>query len=331
MARWAGTWIVEEGIGETRAALIAGGAIVEAAIELPCRLRAGAIAAGRLASIISDRAGLVSLDGGGEALVQPLPPGVTEGAALIVEVTREAIGAKRPLCRPASPGSGLHEGPVLAERIAATGLAVQANLPHEPDALEAAGWSEVIEEAASGTIPFAGGSLLLSLTPAMTLFDVDGTLAPAALAIAGAAAAGSAIRRLGIAGSIGIDLPTVGDRGARQEAAAALDAALLPPFERTAVNGFGFVQVVRPQHRASLPQLLAADPVGAAARALMRRAERTGGHGARTLTAHPRVIARLEAEAGWLAALERRVGAGVALRPSPRFAISAGRADAEHP
>ena len=106
----------------------------------------------------------------------------------------------------------------------------------------------------------------MSLTPAMTLFDVDGSLAPAELAIAGAAAAGRAIRRMGIAGSIGIDLPTLAGRAEQQAAAAALDAALPPPFERTAVNGFGFLQVVRRRERPSLAGIVQGDPAGAAAR-----------------------------------------------------------------
>lgn len=330
MARHAG-WIVEHGIGETRAALICDGAILEAAIELPAGLRAGTVASGRLAELVSERIGLVILDGGGEALLHSLARGLTQGASLIVEVTREAIGHKRPLCRLARPESPLRDGPDLAGRIAATGVAVAIGEAHGDDTLEAAGWSEVLESAATGVIAFPGGSLLMSLTPAMTLFDVDGMLAPADLCVAGARAAGRAILRMEVAGSIGIDLPTVGDRGVRQAAAAALDQALVPPFERTAVNGFGFVQIVRPQLRASLPQMLAADPVGAAARALLRRAERTRGHGRRTLTAHPRVVARLEHEATWLAELERRIGAPIALRPSAGFAISAGHADAEHP
>ena len=112
----------------------------------------------------------------------------------------------------------------------------------------------------------------MSLTPAMTLFDVDGSLPPAELAVAGAAAAARAIRRLGIGGSIGIDLPTLPARADRQAAAAALDAVLPQPFERTAVNGFGFLQIVRRRERPSLPELVQGDPVGAAARALLRRA-----------------------------------------------------------
>lgn len=323
-------WLIENGIGETRAALVENGVIVEAFIEPPSGVRAGAVLQARLIEIVAaGRIGIVAFDDG-EALIQPLPRALTQGAAITVEITREAIGHKRPLCR-ASEGRPLRDGADLAARLAATGVRMSRPAAHKPDALEAVGWSELLEAAASGVIPFEGGALLMSLTPAMSFFDVDGTLAPDALAIAGAAAAGRAIRCFGIAGSIGIDLPTAGNRAARLAAAAALDETLPQPFERTAVNGFGFLQIVRPQRRASLPQMIAADRIGAAALALLRRAERSGGAGPRTLTAHPGVIARLDAEPGWTSELARRIGAPVALRAAPGLSISAGHVDAEHP
>jgi hypothetical protein len=73
-----------------------------------------------------------------------------------------------------------------------------------------------------------------------------------------------------------------------------------------------------------LPELLQGDPIGAAARQLLRRAERTGGSGERTIHASPAVMAFLEAQPAWLEALAARVGAPVALRAEPGLAISAG-------
>jgi hypothetical protein len=319
-------WLIERGIGETRAALVESGTILEAAIELP-GLRAGAVASGRLTTIlVPGRRGVVTLDQGSEALLEPLPRSLTEGAALSVEITREALAEegrdKLPRCRPTDASEGA--GPDLEQRIRATSLPVRIIAPTAPDRLEEAGWSELIEEALTGEIAFPGGSLRMSLTPAMTLFDVDGALPPAALAIAGAEAAGRAIRRFGIGGSIGIDLPTLPSRADRQAAAAALDAILPQPFERTAVNGFGFLQVVRRRERASLPELLQRDPIGAGARALLRRAERMPGSGERSLQAHPAVISRLQEKPQWLETLARRTGATIALRPDPALAISAG-------
>ena len=322
-------WLYEAGIGENRAALVEGGEIVEAEVALPSQLRAGSVPPARLSAIlIPGRRGLASLKVGGEALVESLPPKLTEGAAISVEIVREAIAEPG---KPKLPKARISDDPPrhgasLRERIGRAGSAVVELAAFGPDRLEQAGWSELVEQALSGEIPFPGGTLRMSLTPAMTLFDVDGHLPPAQLAVAGAAAAGRAIRRFGIGGSIGIDLPTIAGKADRQAAAAALDAALPQPFERTAVNGFGFLQVVRKRERLSLPELLQGDPAGAAARRLLRQAERTGGSGERTINAAPAVIARLEAQPLWLEALVARLGAPVVLRPEPGLAISAGHA-----
>lgn len=323
-------WLYEEGIGEARAALVEDDAIIEAIIELPEILRAGTVTAGRLTTIlVPARRGIVTLESGTEALLEPLPARLTEGAALRVEIVREAISesgrAKIAKCRvtEAEP----RDGPTLRARLSGK---VTTLSPTGPDLLERAGWSEMLEEAMTGEIPFPGGNLRMSLTPAMTLFDVDGAADPATLAAAGAAAAARAIRRFGIAGSIGIDLPTLNAKADRQAAAAALDAILPQPFERTAVNGFGFLQIVRKRERASLPELLQGDPAGAAARALLRLAERAPGAGPRTLHAASAVIARLEARPDWLDRLARRAGAPISLQAEAGLAISAGHVHIRH-
>ncbi len=320
-------WLYEEGIGENRAALIGDGEIIEAAIELPGRLAAGSVVAARLASIvIPGRRGIAALANGEEAFLEPLPPKLTEGTALRVEIVREAVAeaGRAKLAKARVTDAPERSGPSLLDRIESTGHSVSSLSPFGPDQLEQAGWSAVLEEALTGEISFSGGALRMSLTPAMTLFDVDGVLEPRALAVAGAAAAGRAIRRLGICGSIGLDLPTLDSKEGRQAAAAALDAALPQPFERTAVNGFGFLQVVRKRERASLPEILQADPAGAAARALLRLAERSPGTGERTIQAAPIVIRRIAERPDWIQALERRLGATVRLREEPGLSISAG-------
>ncbi|WP_114952796.1 ribonuclease [Sphingosinicella terrae] len=322
-------WLYEEGIGENRAILVEGNDIIEAAIELPGELRAGAVQPARLTKIwVPGRRGLASLDAGGEALVEPLPAGLTEGAVLHAEIVREPIPEPgRPKrARVRATDAPLREGASLAQRIGRFVRPTAAGA----DRFEQAGWSELLEQAMNREIPFAGGALRMSVTPAMTLFDVDGGLPPAELARAGAAAAARAIRRLGIGGSIGIDLPTLPGKAERQAAAAEIDAWLPPPFERTAVNGFGFLQIVRRRERPSLPELLQADPAGAAARALLRRAERAPGSGPVTIEAAPAVIARIEGESDWRERLRRLAGAELVLRAEAALPISGGHVQRSH-
>ena len=323
-------WVVEHGIGETRAALIDGDTILEAVIEPDGVLRAGTVLEARLVARLPERGhGIVAWESG-EALLRPLPREVTQGGLLTVEIVREAIDepgkGKRALARPAT-GTKPCTGPTLIESL--PGARPLGRF--DADRLEAAGWSALLEEAWTGAARFPDGALRLSLTPAMALIDVDGTTAPARLMVDGARAAAGMVRRLGLAGSIGIDLPTSPDKAARIAAAEAIDAALPQPFERTAVNGFGFVQIVRRRTRRSLPELYAAEPVLAHARALLRRAERAGGAGERTLTAAPAVIDALAARPDWLAELAQRIAAPVALRADPALPISAGHAQARHP
>jgi len=330
-------WLLESGIGETRAALIEDGCIVGAAIEADDDgPRAGTVAPARLTRIvIPGRRAIATLDDGTEALIEPVPAGVTQGARFLIELRRAALPepgrAKLAIGKVAPADATPAPGPDLAARIAATGDPVRTLSPYGTDPLEAAGWSELIEEAMTGHADFDGGSLRLSLTPAMTLIDVDGWLPLADLLVAGAQAAARMIVRHDISGSIGIDLPTVESKAARLAAAQAVDAVLPQPFERTAVNGFGFLQIVRRRSHASLPERIQGDPAAAAARALLRRAERTPGAGPRTISAAPAVIDRIAARPDWQAELARRIGAPISLRAVPGIAISAGHVDAQTP
>jgi transposase len=249
--------------------------------------------------------------------------GVTEGAALKIEVTREAIPGAEPWKRPlARVSDGVPAAvPSLADRLQGREIV----FPGARDELGRAGWDELIDEARSGIVRFVGGELRISPTSAMTLLDVDGTLAPDELAVIGAAEAARAIRRLDIGGSIGTDLPTAGSRSARQRAAEAIDAILAQPFERTAVSGFGFIQVVRPRSRASLLEL-AQDRAPFEARALLRRAALETA-GARQLVAHPAVITLLQQRADWVERLAQQLGGLIGLRADPALPMSGGYAE----
>lgn len=323
-------WLVERGIGEDRAALIENRAIVEARIRPHDDLAPGTVLRARLARRIPPRNQGIAVWDGGEALLSPLPRGVTEGASLSIEITRPAISErgkpKRALARPSEDAP--RPAPPLADTLDGP---VRLLDWREGDALEAAGWSELLEEAGSGIVSFIGGTAHIAMTPAMTLIDIDGEGAPGDLAISGAAAAARAVRRLDISGSIGIDLPTVADKTVRQAAGEAIDAVLPQPFERTAVNGFGFVQIIRRRSRLSLMELYAHDSLLSHARALLRIAERSKGAGERTLHAHPHIVHAIESRESWAIELSQRIGAPIALRADPALAISSGHVQARFP
>jgi hypothetical protein len=304
-------WLYEAGIGEARAALAEDGAILKARIELE-GLRVGTVAEGRLRA--DKRVELAE----GEVLLDHVPKGVTEGARLTVEIVREAIpeASRLKLPKAIATDKPVAQGPDLLARITATGIPVRHCRAHETDHLEAAGWSEILEEAVTGEIAFPGGALLMSVTPAMTLFDVDGGGALDALALAAAPAVAAAILRHGIGGSIGIDFPTLANRESRLRIAEAIDAALPQPFERTAVNGFGFLQIVRRRPRASLPELLRADPAGAEARAALRRIERLSPPLPASHIVTGPVARLIAARPAWTGELARRMGGPQVLKES---------------
>ena len=318
-------WWLDEGVGEHRAALVTDNTILEAAIDrLDQRLRVGAVVSAKLGERVGAGAWIATAQG--DALLESVPRGLSQGRMLLVEIVREAlpeVGRLKPARARASDATAERPAQTLAERL--QGAPVRRLAAHEPDRLERAGWSELIEQALTGEIDFPGGALRLSPTPAMTLFDVDGGLPIAELGVAGARAAAQSIRRLAIGGSIGIDLPTLGSKVERAAAAAAIDAVLPQPFERTAVNGFGFIQIVRPRPRASIPELVRAEPALTAALVLLHVAARSIGP--RRLVAAPAVIARIEARPDWIETLARRTGGSIGLRADPALAISAGHVE----
>ena len=300
-------WIVEEGIGETRAALVDGEEIIEARVRRDGITAAGTILEARLVAV----APRVMVEAGGETFLLPRGvSGISEGGRLLIEVTREALGGTEPWKRG------------LARRTGAEPRPAPPLADGRPGRIAA--WDDLLEEARSGIVQFEGGELRIEPTAAMTMIDVDGWLVPDRLAQMAAWAAARAIRRLDLGGSTGIDFPTPKDKAARAEADAILDSYLAKPFERTAMNGFGFVQVVRPRSRASLIEL-AQDRAAFEARALLRRASEEVG--AIRLAVHPAVATVLERNPDWTGRLARQVGGAVGLRLDPAIPISGGYAE----
>lgn len=323
-------WLVEQGVGEERAILVEQGEIMAARVVWDEPWRAGAVAQARLASRIpGTRRVVVRLPDGSEALGEGLDPALTEGRAVMVRVTRSAIAekgrTKLPQVRPAV-GEQPRPAPSLLEELAA-GPCLVRSVPVHGDDFAEAGWDDLVAEALTGEVAFAGGSLVVSPTPAMTLFDIDGPPPLPALALAAVPAIAAALRRLDIGGSVGIDFPSLAEKAQRRAVDEALAAALETAGwqgERTGMNGFGFVQLVSRLERPSLVARFARAPAAAAARRLLRMAERVAEPGVLLLTAHPAVRRAMRPE--WEAELARRTGRRVTwqedagLAPTATFA-----------
>ena len=319
-------WLFEAGIGENRALLFERGEAVAVRLEREqAGPRAGAILDAKFVrQWVAGRSGIAQLAGGGEALLQPLPSGLTEGASLRVQVVREAISerqgqVKRARVRPVAADAELTTGPGLFERLQASGRPVQQLQPHDDDLLAQYGWHEIIEQAQSGQVEFDGGTLLIAQTPAMTVIDVDGPLAAAKLAKRAAREIALALRRLDITGNIGIDFPTMEAKADRNAVAEIFDAHMTSDCERTAINGFGFMQVISRKRRPSVLEIVQASRPAEAALALLRRAERDRGSGALQLDMHPAVAANLRPE--WREELSRRTGRPVEIVERGNLAI----------
>jgi ribonuclease G len=313
-------WLIEQGIGEERAVLVSGDDVLAAHLRWPGELEAGLVADAHLiAKPRTSPRGRARFPGGEEALVDRLPPSASEGSTIRLEVTRARMGEGRrtKLAQARPTDAAPCPASTLAEALG--GKVVRR--------FHAGLWEDVLEDAMEGLVAFPGGSLTITPTPAMTLVDVDGTLAPRALALAAIDPLARAIARMGLGGVIGIDFPTLQAKDDRKAVDVALAGALADfDHERTAMNGFGFVQLVARLTGPSLLHRAQFQPAALAARALLRRAERVDEPGALLLTARPEVIAAVQTD--WLDELARRTGRSVRTAADPALALHGGFAQA---
>lgn len=324
-------WLIEEGIGETRAICIDGEEIIAARADWHETVSAGAILTVTLThKSAGSKRGTARTACGVDILVSRLPLALTQGAQFLVAITRAAIAertrvklAQGRFCDEIGNGQP-RPAPTLLERLEAEGHEVKTVRK-----FASLDWPDVIAEAFSGEIAFSGGSLQITPTAAMTLIDVDGEGSPHTLAMAAIPAIAAALGRLEISGNVGIDFPSVQDKAQRRDVDKAIGDALGStanhwPHERTAMNGFGFVQLVARMERPSLLHRAAFAPAETAARLLLRRAEHIEGAGQIELRGHPAIESKLRPE--WMEELARRTGRKLCFVADPALAIEAPQA-----
>lgn len=306
-------WLVERGVGETRALLMDEGRVLAAKCRWPGELHAGQQVSARLTSKRGTR-GTAVTEEGRELLVDKLPRNASEGSTLDLVVTRAAMTErgryKLPAARPAALvpiGEDLFEAGRLVHRF------------------PSGAWEDVWHAASLGEMSFPGGTLLFAVTPGMTVIDIDGTLDPRSLALAAVSPLAASLALFDLGGSIGIDFPTLQARADRKAVDDALEQSLGDwPHERTATNGFGLVQIVTRMEGPSLLHRFHTSRIGMAARMALRRAEMTEGAGVTELTVHPVLQAKLKPD--WLSEVERRSGRPLRIRTNPGLAIEAATA-----
>jgi len=265
------------------------------------------------AKLKGTRRGVALLERGTEALVDHLPPGITEGQSIDLVITRAPIAERGRLKR-------------AQARVAEAGGAVpRAAVPDGRTVrrLPAGLWEDVWHTASGASLDFPGGEVLVSVTPAMTVIDIDGIGAPRDVALAAVPAILRALRWFDLGGNIGIDFPTLAAKADRRAVDEALDSALAGwPHERTAMNGFGFVQLVARLESPSLLHRFATSRVGLCVRLALRIAEHAEGHGpVLELRIHPALKAKLKPE--WLDELAWRTGRAVRVETEPGLALEA--------
>jgi hypothetical protein len=345
----------DAGPGEIRAGLVDDGKLTEFRI---IRLRRGEKAlyqAGeRYTARIIERTGRTAIVDLGleQSLLDPAPNGYNAGQLVSVIMTRSRIpepGRWKPAkVRLTEDPAPAHTEPCWHFSAEPWELYLRATAPHVtaiicPDAVVArdverlvatpvrvdpqliadAAFDEIIDNAISGQFALDGqGALSIERTRAMTMIDVDGMGDGEALNIAAARAVPGLLRLLDIGGATAIDFVSMENRTARQNVADAFDAAAtnLGQHERTAVNGFGLMQIIRPRIGPSVPEILCETTPGrlsleSRAIALFREAGRSQGFGPRRLIAPPAIIDLIRTWPEETAALCFSLGAEIELVP----------------
>ena len=299
--------------GERRAAFVENGNIVEIHIQRDALWALGEYGAGRVDRKTPSGTYVIA-DDNSELLLRS-KMGAPEGARILFEVTREAI---------AEPGR--HKPPEIILR-----EGVHHEAPIDKDALWAARMASLGQSVTNASIAegfdvaIAGqshvGDVTISFqrTKAGLVFDIDGIGDAFAINMIAATETARLLRLYQVGAMVLIDFVSMETKAQRMQVAEAFDAASLAdprPFERTAINGYGMMQVVRARPRPSILDHLFGTRIAALsdetqAYWLLRAVAESRGFGVRSVTARPEVATLLQSDrwSAWRAAAVRLAGA----------------------
>jgi ribonuclease G len=293
--------------GEIRAVLFEDGAAVELHIFREGHAARGAVLAAKIVSKQTNRA-FVRLSNGEDAILMQSPD-VPEGASASVRVVREVYSEPGDTKRAVAT---LTDAPLTEEDDVAArwrhDLAARADADVAPDVR----FDGHFDIASAGRSDVDGATIWFERTKAGLVFDIDGNGDARTLNLAAAAEIARLLRLFQIGGAAIIDFIGMENRQARTEVAEAFDrAAASDPrgFERTAINGFGLMQVIRAKSRASiLDTLFGTRRVTLSDETMMlqllRDASRAPGVGVRRCVTNPALAAQL-AQPRWQALIEK--------------------------
>ena len=298
--------------GERRAARVENSIIVEIHIQRDALWALGETGTGRIDRKTPSGAYVVT-DEGQELLLRS-KIGNPEGARVTFQVSREAI---------AEPG-----------RVKPAEIALRDSgcaQPSQKDALWDVRLTAFAQPVISASIAdgfdiaLSGqsqlGSVIISFqrTKAGLVFDVDGMGSAFDINQVAAAEIARLLRLYQVGAMVMIDFVSMEPKAQRTQIAEAFDAASLAdarPFERTAINGYGMMQVVRARPRPSVLDHLFGTRIAALsdetqAYWLLRAVAQSSGFGARTMTTRPEVATLLQSDrwATWRAQAVRLAGA----------------------
>ena len=298
--------------GERRAARVENGNIVEIYIQRDALWALGETGTGRIDRKTRSGAYVIADDNSELLLRSKISD--PEGTRVTFEVTREAI---------AEPGR------IKPAEIALRDSGVLPSLPKDvlwdarlmafEQPVISASIAEGFDIALSGQSQL--GSVIISFqrTKAGLVFDVDGIGSAFDINQVAATEVARLLRLYQVGAMVMIDFVSMEVKAQRTQIAEIFDTASRSdarPFERTAINGYGMMQVVRARPRPSVLDHLFGTRIAALSdetRAywLLRAVAQSSGFGARTVTARPDVATLLESQkwAGWRTQAMRAAGA----------------------